>query len=172
LSNILTDPRHLPTSLIVLGKVLAEARALVARSPEQVAAATGLSGRTIRRLEGGLIRRPHTTTLEGLAEFYALDADLLHQLVAWSEFDGETLLAALDKLDASDVPQELGAVQIAMRAARRGFEGSRTGRAGPEDSELTALIEDFLALDRRRRTHVRFLLRDLRVATAQERGER
>ena len=152
---------------------MAEARSLVARSPEQVAGATGLSGRTIRRLEAGLIRRPHTTTLEGLAEFYALDADLLHQLVAWSELDGEALLKALRKLDESASSGELGAVEIAMRAARRGFEGgSRPGRGGPEDSEVAALVEDFLALDRRRRTHVRFVLQDLRAASEKEREER
>ena len=173
MSKILLDLGHSPTSLVVLGKVLSEARTLVARSPEQVAGVTGLSGRTIRRLEDGLIRRPHTTTLEGLAEFYALDPDLLHQLVAWCDLDGEALLNVLRKLDESQSTDDLGAVQLAMRAARRGFEGgSRTGRTGPENSELVALIEDFLALDRRRRTHARFLLRDLRVASEQERAKR
>jgi len=135
--------------------------------------ATGLSGRTIRRLEAGLTLRPHTTTLECLAEFYALDADLLHQLVAWCDLDGEALLRVLRKLDESESSDELGAVQIAMRAARRGFEDvTRTGRKGPEDSEVSALVEDFLALDRRRRTHVRFVLRDLRAASEKERGGR
>jgi len=41
-----------------------------------------------------------------------------------------------------------------------------------EDSEVVALVEDFLALDRRRRTHVRFVLRDLRAASEKEREQR
>ena len=97
----------------VLGLVLTEARELLARSPEQVGAATGLSGRTIRRLEAGLSRRPHTTTLEVLAEYYALDAELLHQLVAWSELDGGKLLQQLARLDDSSGEEEPEAVHIA-----------------------------------------------------------
>jgi hypothetical protein len=156
------------SSLVALGQVLAEARAVLGRSPEQIGSATGLAGRTIRRLEDGLIRRPHTTTLEALAAFYALDAEVLHQLVAWSDLDEVGLLSALQKHDP-DAPTDLDATQFAMRAARRGFKGSQRGDAAPTDPELAAITEDYLALDRRRRTHVRFLLRDLRAAAETER---
>ncbi|HXH33030.1 MAG TPA: helix-turn-helix transcriptional regulator [Plantibacter sp.] len=170
LSTMFVSPRHLSHSLTVLGAVLTEARTLVGRSPEQVAASTGLAGRTIRRLEAGLVGNPHTTTLDLLAEFYALDANLLHQLVAWANLDDESLLGALRNLDDSSPDQELDTVQLAMRAARRGLQGSERGRDTPRDPELEALIEDFLALNRRRRAHVRLLLRDLRIATEQERA--
>lgn len=161
----------MPTSLAALGQVLAEARALIGRSPEQVGEATGLSGRTIRRLEAGLIRRPHTTTLEALAEFYALDAEVLHQLVAWSPLEPEALLAALQHLD-NMAPPDVSAVQLAMRAARRGFDDGHGGAGGHHpDPEVAEITEHFLALDRRRRTHVRLLLRDLRAAAENERME-
>lgn len=160
----------MPISLTTLGQVLAEARALLGRSPEQVGAGTGLSGRTIRRLEAGLITRPHTTTLEALADFYALDADVLHQLVAWAALDAERLLASLRKLDPS-AADDLDAVQLAMRVARRGFEGGpRSDDTHPADPEVAAMVEDFIALDRRRRAHVRMLLRDLRAAAERERA--
>jgi transcriptional regulator with XRE-family HTH domain len=150
--------------------VLAEARALLGRSPEQVGAATGLSGRTIRRLERGLIRRPHTTTLETLADFYALDARVLHRLLGWAELDGDALLRELRRLDET-APTEFSAVQLAMRAARRGVDDGRGGDQGHHpDHEIAAIVEDFLALDRRRRTHLRFLLHDLRSAAERERG--
>lgn len=155
-------------SLSTLGQVLAEARSLLGKSPERVGSTTGLAGRTIRRLEAGQITRPHTTTLEALAAFYALDAEVLHRLVAWSDRDEASLLAGLQELDPT-APSDLDVGQLAMRAARRGFEGSPTGDAAPLDPELAAITEDFLALDRRRRAHVRLLLRDLRTAVEQER---
>lgn len=149
--------------------MLAEARALLGRSPEQVGAATGLSGRTIRRLEDGLIRRPHTTTLETLADFYALDARVLHRLLGWAELDGDGLLRELRRLDET-APAEFSSVQLAMRAARRGVDEGRAGEGHHPDPEVAAIIDDFLALDRRRRTHLRFLLHDLRAAAERERA--
>ena len=141
---------------------------LLGRSPEQVGSTTGLAGRTIRRLEAGLITRPHTTTLEALAAFYALDAEVLHQLVAWSGRDEARLRAGLQKLDPTAGP-DLDVGQLAMRSARRGFEGSKRTDAPAGDPEFASITEDFLALDRRRRAHVRLLLRDLRAAAEQER---
>ena len=169
LSEKMTDLRHSPIVLSVLGRVLAEARALIGRSPEQVGEATHLSGRTIRRLERGQIARPHRSTLAALAHFYALDATLLQQLVAWVQFDPASLLEALRHLDEG-APAEMGAVELAMRAARRGVDAGSRGPGGLHpDPEVASIIENFLALDRRRRTHVRLLLTDLRHAAELER---
>jgi transcriptional regulator with XRE-family HTH domain len=155
---------------VALGHVLSEARALIGQSPSQVGGATGLSGRTIRRLEAALIQRPHTTTLEALAQIYALAPDVLHQLVAWSELDEASVLAALTQLDES-APADMTLEQRAMRLARRGFDDGGAGGAGHPDPEVAEIIEHFLALDRRRRTHVRLLLHDLRAAAERERAQ-
>ena len=147
----------------------ATARQLVGRSPEQVAAVIGLSGRTVRRLEAGAIHQPHRTTLEALAEFYALDRALLRQLVEWRDLDERALLGTLRELDAGRSGSDLPLTELAMRIARRGAgSDAQTAREWPPDPELTALAEDFLALDRRRRIQARLLLHDLRVATEQE----
>jgi transcriptional regulator with XRE-family HTH domain len=170
LSINLPKSGHTPSALRVLGQILAQARALVGRSPEQVGAATGLSGKTIRRLEAGLIIRPHTTTLEALANFYALDADVLHQLVLWRDLDEDNLLEALRPLDDT-APDTLDTAQLAMRSARRGFEATRGHvERALSDPEIDELVENFLALDQRRRTYVRLLVRDLRVASEQTRA--
>ena len=158
-----------PISVIVLGQVLAEARHLTGRSPEQVAGATGLSGRTVRRLEMGAITQPHRTTLEVLAEFYALDRALLRQLVEWRDLDERALLRALRELDGGQSAAEFPLEQLAMRVARRGVaREAQTTREWPRDPELSTLAEDFLALDRRRQLLARVLLHDLRVAGEQE----
>jgi transcriptional regulator with XRE-family HTH domain len=171
LSNQLVDSGHLPPSLVALGHVLSEARALIGQSPSQVGGATGLSGRTIRRLEAALIQRPHTTTLEALAQIYALAPDVLHQMVAWSELDAAGVLAALTRLDES-APADMTLEQRAMRLARRGFDdGGSAGEASHPDPEVAEILEHFLALDRRRRTHVRLLLHDLRAAAERERAQ-
>lgn len=121
-------------------------------------------------METGLIRRPHTTTLEGLADFYALDADVLHRLVGWVDLEPARLPEALRGLDEK-APAALDTVQLAMRLARRGFDtGQRERDERPADPDLAELTDDFLALDRRRRLHVRLLLRDLRLAAEQERA--
>ena len=159
----------MPTSLVVLGQILAEARRLVGRSPEQVGLVTGLSGRTIRRLEAGAIAQPHKTTLEALAEFYALDGALLRRLVELCDLGSAELLSSLRQLDEGGAVGDLDVTGLAMRIARRGVEREvRPAREWPHDPELAELAEDFLALDRRRRTFARLLLRDLRKAGESE----
>src|ERR1700693_3428895 len=54
----------------VLGEVLRRAREGLSRSPEQVGALVGISGRTVRRLEVGEADSPRRVTLDALAGFY------------------------------------------------------------------------------------------------------
>src|SRR5262245_47002803 len=104
-----TEDGHSPSSIAVLGQVLAEARRLLGRSPEQVGEATGLAGRTIRRLESGLVLRPHRTTLEALADIYALDPHVLRQLVSWADLEEDRVLDELRRL-SDEANTDLGAV--------------------------------------------------------------
>lgn len=157
------------TSLIALGRVLREARSLLGRSPEQVGRATSLTGRTIRRLEAAETHRPHASTLEALAAFYALDSGVLHQLVAWSPLDQRAVIAQLALLDES-APDDFTVEQRAMRLARRGVAEKSAPPAEHADPEVADVVEQFLALDRGRRTRARMLLRDLRTAADAERA--
>ena len=171
-----TTPRAAP-SLRVLAAVLREARELLGRSPEQVAAVLGVSGRTIRRLEAGL-SRPRYLTLETLASYYAIDAALLHQLVDWAALSDSELEAALRVLAGTEagliLPDDAGesAEEIAIRLSRRGGGRLAAAQRGGGDPETLGLIEDFLALDRRRRTMARALVRELRLAHEREVSQR
>jgi len=170
------------TAARLLGEVLARAREMVGRSPEQVGDQTGVHGRTIRRLEDGSSRRPRRTTLQALAGFYGLDAEFLARLAEWSAAGaegewlhglvigearteiGEAAIAELDEEEQGDL-----LIAVAMRLSRRGggslSGGSLHGAANPasvEEEEIAGLIELLTGLDRRRRRVVVGLLLELR----------
>lgn len=176
-------------ALSILGEVLRRARESLGRSPEQVGALVGISGRTIRRLEVGTAGRPRRVTLEALAGFYGLNPDVIVDL---ADSDEDELLESLrGRISAAlgpgvaealkDVEDE--AVELAMRLAR--LSGSQAGGLSPErgrtqfvisylrgggqrssreQAEAVDAIVDFLALDSARRSVARQLLRDLRAA--------
>jgi transcriptional regulator with XRE-family HTH domain len=181
------------TAARLLGEVLARAREMVGRSPEQVGDQTGVHGRTIRRLEDGDSRRPRRTTLQALAGFYGLDADFLTCLASWSAegADGEILHrlvieearaeigdAAIAELDEQEEGDLL--IAISMRLSRRRGGGSPSGRAssgdaaqgGIEEEEISSLVEVLASLDRRRRRVAGDLLLELRRGQVAEQGLR
>lgn len=178
----------------VLGEVLRRARQTLNRSPEQVGALVGISGRTVRRLEAGAPDKPRRVTLEALAGFYGLNPDVIVELAEAesapdllarlreqvAEALGPGVTAALE-----DVEDE--AVELAMRLAR--LSGSRAdalspargrtqlvisylrsgGKHSPRDHvEAVDAFVDFLSLDARRREVARQVLGDLRLAQESE----
>jgi transcriptional regulator with XRE-family HTH domain len=151
-----------------LGHVLRSSRDLLGRSPEQVGMAIGISGRTLRRLEIGAVRRPRLLTLESLAGYYALDPSVLSYLVEWADLDEEELLARLTELDESELAAGETLESVAMRLGRRGGGRIAARRQAQRANDVEALVEDFLGLDRRRRTLVRALAAELRSAQAHE----
>lgn len=177
------------TATELLGEVLARARSMVGRSPEQVGDQTGVHGRTIRRLEDGESTRPRRTTLQTLAAFYGLDGEYLSLLARWSAegSHGETLERLVftqaraqlgeDFLDGLN-EEEDGAslVAVAMRLARRGARSSpvkgaqspSSAHAGSEPEELTRLVEALKGLDRRRRRAAAAVIIELRRAQIAE----
>jgi transcriptional regulator with XRE-family HTH domain len=175
----------------LLGGVLRAARETLGdRSPEQVARAAGVSGRTIRRLEDGVYEsRPRALTLDALASFYGLRAGFVRELGEWTELGDDDVRPRLLDLatellgedafgeDALDEP-----VQLAMRVARKGGNGAvdaawaRTfdllvvdeahgvtavEMKGGADGELLAVMRGFLKLDRRRRRLIADLIDEL-----------
>jgi transcriptional regulator with XRE-family HTH domain len=175
------------TAARLLGEVLARAREMVGRSPEQVGDQTGVNGRTIRRLEDGGSRRPRRTTLQALAGFYGLDAEFLTLLAEWSAegAEGEWLEGlvlgvarreigepAIAELDDGEEGNLLFAVT--MRLSRR--RGSLSGGSyhggvslpSPEEEEVAGIVELIAGLDRRRRRMVIDLLMELRRGQAAE----
>lgn len=173
------------TAARLLGEVLARAREMVGRSPEQVGDQTGVHGRTIRRLEDGNSRRPRRTTLQALAGFYGLDADFLIRLAGWSADGaegemlqrlvieaarteiGEPAIAELDEQEEGDL-----LVAVSMRLSRRNRGRSPSGRSlsggGIEEEEISSLVAVFTSLDRRRRRVVGEFLLELRRGQAAE----
>lgn len=174
----------------LLGQILCEGRQGVGRSPERVEDVTGVSGRTVRRLEEGATARPRAVTLESLASFYGLDPDFLRQLAAWKETAGEELEARLRDLAierfgeaaegiADDVEDPL--LWLGMRLARAGRRATPSGwgmgrmhptvaaDSGTDLSELEELLTDLGRLDRRRMVLVRELVRELRLAQDRDR---
>lgn len=116
------------TARELLGQVLAEGRAQAERSPEAVAAVTGVAGRTVRRLEDAQ-STPRAATLQALASFYGMDTNVLMTLSNWDNLHGEELAGqlrelAVERLGASaldaaaEQEDELG--WLAMRLARSG----------------------------------------------------
>lgn len=185
------------TSREVLGQVLVTAREALNRSPEQVGALVGISGRTIRRLEDGEAGHPRRTTLEALAGIYGLNPDFIIELAELELADDRLLVLLRDRARLALGPQvvqalegvEREAVALAMRLARastpaeehlpqRGkrqflisfLRGSRT-TSRREQTEAIDAFSDFLTLDRPRRELARQLLRDLRLAQDAERSE-
>ena len=184
---------------VVLGEVLRRAREGLNRSPEQVGALVGISGRTVRRLEVADADRPRRVTLDALAGFYGLNSDVVAEIAEFEPGATEEFLAHLRQR----VTEVLGAgvtaalegveaepVELALRLARLGGarvaglspERARTqsviaylrsaGTSSPrEHAETVAAFVDFLALDRSRRGLARQLLRDLRRSQESEHAE-
>ena len=135
---------------IVLGEVLRRAREGLSRSPEQVGALVGISGRTVRRLEAGDADRPRRVTLDALAGFYGLNADALAELADY-EFDpaagtgaflvhlrervaellGPGVAEALEGVDEEPV-------ELAMRLAR--LSGRRADDLSPDRARAQVVI--------------------------------
>lgn len=152
------------TARALLAWVLAEARYTLDRSPEQIASAVGISGRTIRRLEDPHeARRPRASTLRPLASFYGLDPRFIEELNEWGDLAGADLGAAVrertaemfedgDAEEVAAAPDELR--MLALRAAR----GRRSGRTtstraealfGLQVAELLETLARSLAADER-----------------------
>lgn len=178
----------------VLGQVLQRARDLLNRSPEQVGAMVGISGRTVRRLEVADAERPRRVTLEALAGFYGLnpdfvvwlgefptDGELLHDL---RERVQETLGAGVVEALRGDEQED---VELAMRLARLsgapGLGGSvERGQAqlvisflrnagvhgSAEHAQTVQAFVDFLALNPERQAAARRILRDMRLAQGED----
>jgi transcriptional regulator with XRE-family HTH domain len=183
----------------VLGEVLRRAREGLNRSPEQVGALVGISGRTVRRLELAEADRPRRVTLDALAGFYGLNPDVMAEIAEFepnahaellvhlrhrvAEVLGPSVTQALDGVDEETV-------ELAMRLARLG--GARSHDLTPERGRTQSVISylrggatssprehtevvdafvDFLALDRNRRSLAQQLLRDLRRSQESERQE-
>jgi transcriptional regulator with XRE-family HTH domain len=172
-------PKAPPPSLRLLGQVLAQARADLGRSPEQIGAAIPITGRTIRRIEAGA-GPPRAVTLETLAEYYALNAPFLRRLAAQSDRSQDLLEAEL-RAEAATVLGGLppleepgGVLVLAMRLARQGQTPDRMAiaRHHAREDEVAAVVHDFVRLDRPRRELVRAVIRDLVVARRQEQGAR
>lgn len=117
------------TARALLSHVLREARETIDRSPEQISAAAGVSGRTIRRLEAGTYeRRPRTVTLDTLGSFYGLNAGFLRELASWKSLRGPALLEQLARYAEEALGEEAAewwpvngddAAQLTLRLARR-----------------------------------------------------
>jgi transcriptional regulator with XRE-family HTH domain len=153
------------TAVELLAAVLRDARCLMGESPEQAAAALGVAGRTIRRLEAAKVARPRDLTLDALGQYYNLDAGTLKWLAA-CELAGRDLDERVREgaADAGVAGRgELPAVALAwVRAAAPPpvDDGSEAGEQ--------SLLMDFRTLDRRRQAVLRALAADLRMARAAE----
>ena len=129
----------------VLGEVLRRAREALNRSPEQVGALVGISGRTVRRLEAGDAERPRRVTLEALAGFYGLNPDVIVELAEVGpeeellprlrrrveEAIGPGVVAALEDVEDEEV-------ELAMRLAR--LSGTRADSLSPERGRAQFVI--------------------------------
>lgn len=181
------------TARHLLGRLLAEGRELSGRSPEAVAAVTGVAGKTIRRLEEGA-SVPRPATVQALSAFYAFDPDFLTELTRAEPLPPDELLAMLRERAAGEFgPTVLDmaphtdaeALWLAARLARAGARRPAStlplviggGSASP-DADLPAdwlavpvdapgvreFLEAYLALDERRRVLLHDLARELHHA--------
>lgn len=183
-----------PFTAVLLGRILARARETLNRSPEQVGAVVGVSGRTIRRLEDGEGGRPRRVTLDSLAGFYGLNAEFLANLTSWYELTSDEARLPLLDWSRNAVGEALveqlddDLEELAMRAARAGkpqsqvtlpFGIGRThlaaylehGARSAEREEALTLLADYIALDLGRRRLVRGVVSDLRRAQRAEREQ-
>lgn len=130
------------TARSLLSYVLYEAREMLARSPEQVGAAVGVSGRTIRRLEDpNNGAQPRHTTLGAVATFYGLDPQFIAELADGEEGEEATLRWLREQAGAraeefADRPDE--ARQLALLLSRGAPRGS-----GASDPAETAVMAGF-----------------------------
>ncbi len=183
-----------PFTALLLGRILARARETLNRSPEQVGAVVGVSGRTIRRLEEGEGGRPRRVTLDSLAGFYGLNAEFLVNLTNWYELTSDEARQPLLDWSRDAVGEALveqlddDLEELAMRAARAGNAQNQVslpfgigrshlaaylqhGAASAERDEALTLLADYIALDLTRRRLVRGVVSDLRRAQRAEREE-
>jgi transcriptional regulator with XRE-family HTH domain len=135
---------------VVLGEVLRRAREGLNRSPEQVGALVGISGRTVRRLEAGDADRPRRVTLDALSGFYGLNADAVAELAEYeldpaagtgtflahlrqrvTEILGPGVADALEGVDEEPV-------ELAMRLAR--VSGRRADDLSPDRARAQVVI--------------------------------
>jgi len=149
----------------LLAFVLREARCLMGESPERAAATLGMAGRTVRRLEDGVIARPRDLTLDALAHYYGLDAATLKWLAACDLSGGELDEGVRGRAAKDGVTGrgDLGALALAWARAA----APPPADDGTDPAEQ-ALLADFRALDRRRQALVRALAVELRTAYASE----
>lgn len=154
--------------LELLASVAREGRYLVGESPEQVGQTVGMSGRTIRRIEDPHDKqRPRRLTVETLAHYYSLDAELLVLLatsdVAPDELDRQVRERALQ----AGVSAGGGLAQVALALAR---VDSKRYTSLPEDE--AEFISSFRRLDPLRRRIAAVTLQQLLLAQAEDRRRR
>jgi transcriptional regulator with XRE-family HTH domain len=152
----------------LLATVLREGRILRGESPEQVGAAVGISGRTVRRLERNELRSsPRELTLDALASYYAFDASVLKWLASTPQVGDALSLAVADRADALGLSGAGRAEEVALRLARA--LPARGPSSPPEHPEEVEILREFRRLDPRRRELARALLLELCLARSEER---
>lgn len=166
------------TARTLLAFVFAEARDTLELSPEQVAGALGMSGRTVRRLESSEGKqRPRRATLQTLASFYGLDSRFVRALGDWDVLEGPELGQRLAELRDDDrdpeEPEELRA--LALRLARGAGTRVQAGEVValapglPGAADVPRLVDAFVRLDRRRQRLALALLDELVSARERDR---
>lgn len=162
------EPSSSVTGRALLAAVLREGRFLTGESPEQVGAAVGISGRTIRRLERGDLRSgPREITLEALAAYYAFDSSVLKWLASTAHV-GEALSAAVaDRADASGISSAGRTDEIALRLART--LPAQVAANQPANEDEAELLREYRQLDTRRRRLLLEFAMELCLARSEER---
>lgn len=128
--------KQMATARDLLSYVLGEARETLDRSPEQVGAAVGMAGRTIRRLEDAQYHaQPRQTTLTTLASFYGLDAQFITELANW-EGSEESLLRWMRGQVGSRAQEVEGGSDEARQLALLLSRGAGRGNGANEASEV------------------------------------
>lgn len=153
----------------LLAFVLREGRYLTSESPEQVGAATGVSGRAIRRIErADLRKRPRTLTLEALGGYYSLNPAVLLLLASCTEHGEDLDRFVRSHAEASGIDPRERLEQVALALARvRPPERETT-----ESDEHRELLAGLETLSPARRRLLLSLARELGMAQAEERRRR